>query len=290
MKELSAALKPLARASAPMSIAEGVMREVGTPRTVRRPWVQWGLSAAAALLLAVGTVYMLDRGAAGPSKDAPLAVSKPEANTSFRAKDPAALREDRDELARRGGEVPPPPAAPPAEPAAAEADAEAKKDAPVQDMLGARFDKLAVPVLRVTAADVAAARAEVEAFLKERELKLNPGAPLLGRSAFVRDHYLQLELTDEESKALEKRLAELKETTLARGSLEEEKKRVARELAKTKVLDGADQAQSGLKPSEDDTKERKAAGLEEYAERSRGQKDAPRRKIIFVFEPAPAKK
>jgi len=319
MKELSAALKPLSRAAAPMSIAEGVVREIAATRATRRPWVRWGLSAAAAVLLAIGTFYVVDgrvlKSGNEPVAAAPAPASKPlfaSEKARPRAGEPAkddanlAREDDRKEAERRdaprvggaGGpeSPPPPPAGPAAEPAAPEADAAAKKMKGGEGgRLGAANDaKPAVPVVRVTAVDVAGARAEVETFLRERELKMNPGAPLLGRSAFVRDHYLQLELTDAESQLLEKRLAALKETAVARGSFDDEKKRVAEDLAKQK---SAGAAGLGAKLLDSDEKDREAAALEEKTEHARGftaparaDKGAPRKKIIFVFEPAPPAK
>jgi hypothetical protein len=179
-------------------------------------------------------------------------------------------------------------ATPPAEPS--QDDAQAAKT-PAREAeersRGARPEKAAVPVVRVTAGDVAAARADVEAFLKEKELKLVQGAPLLGRQAYVRDRYLQLDLSDEELKELEKRLAALKETTVARGSLEAEKKRVAEYLSKEKkdgITLGADQKR------EDDMKELEEADSGAFGDRDLGKRAVVRRKVILVFEPVEAKK
>ena len=304
MKELSAALKPLARASAPMSIAEGVIREIGSTRSARRPWIGWGLSAAAALFLAIGTVFMLDRGGAPGGTETFATAPKPALNSerSRLSGDDKTPREEAAKSLERRMEpkaaAEPPPATPPPAAPAPEADAPAKKMEGVEEARKAapKDEKPAVPVVRVTAADLAAARGEVEAFLKERELKMTPGAPLLGRSAFVRDHYLQLDLTDAEVHLLEKRLAALKETVVARGSFDDEKKRVAEDLAKQKAEGlalGAD-----TKRDEDHAeKDTETFELKEKADRARGApalggaaKRGPLRKIIFVFEPAPAKK
>jgi hypothetical protein len=195
--------------------------------------------------------------------------------------------------------APPPPApAPEPEPPAPDPVAPAKKapDAEEGRKAIAKDEKPAVPVVRVTAADVAAARGEVEAFLKERELKVTPGAPLLGRSAFVRDHYLQLELTDAEVQLLEKRLAALKETAVARGSFDDEKKRAAEDLAKQRAAGLALGAET--KPAEERAeKDAESDEFKEKTDRARGApalggiaKRGPLRKFIFVFEPAPAKK
>src|SRR5262245_56113791 len=94
MKELSGALKPLARASAPMSIAEGVLRGIESTRPARRPWIQGALSAAAALLLVVGTVYLLNGRDAKSVKSVAIAredkVRAAESRDSYRESRPGA--------------------------------------------------------------------------------------------------------------------------------------------------------------------------------------------------------
>src|SRR5262245_21599360 len=87
MKDLSAALKPLSTASAPMSIAEGVLSEIAPARSASFPWVRWGLSAAATLLVAVGTFFILNRDRSAPDRNevalertlAPSVPKKPQA-------------------------------------------------------------------------------------------------------------------------------------------------------------------------------------------------------------------
>ncbi|HEU4338999.1 MAG TPA: anti-sigma factor [Planctomycetota bacterium] len=325
MKGVSAALKPLARAAAPVSIAEGVIREIGASRPARRPWKAWLASAAAAVLAAVGTVYMLDRSREAPSREVALAAEKPASPLKEAAvKTPAAPREeemarskqmdavaerkvgpaDHKELAESPqAEAAPPPAAPapPAapkssEPALSGRSGGAKAASDEEDRFANRWQKAAVPVVRITTPDPALARAEVDEFLKERERRQTvAGAALLGRTTFVRDRYLQIELSEEESKELEKRLAALKETLVAPGSFEEEKKRVAEEAAKLKKED-SQASKAHLKP--DDAKDKEAVEekeeSEKMADRARAlgkDRGVLRKKVIFVFElPPPPKK
>lgn len=290
MKDLSAALEPLGRATAPMSIAEGVMRAIQPARPSRRRWVPWGFAAAAALFLGALTFYVVDGDALkSPDKSVAVVSKKPAAQES-----PSKVREEfRDDAASQmkfsrvePAKTPPLPSAPaPAgEAAAPSAEPEtlggAKKDE--EDSRMAAREREPVPVVRVTSADVPGARAVVEEFLKERKLKIAPGAPLLGRSAWVRDHYLQLDLTERESTLLEKRLADLKETSLAKVTLDDEKKRVAEQLAKSK-----DRA---AKAGGDEFAEESEKDADAVTEQSRGFVGPVRRKIIFVFEPVPAKK
>jgi hypothetical protein len=292
MKDLSAALKPLGRAPAPMSIAEGVMRAIQPPPS-RRPWVHWGFAAAAALFLGALTFYVVDGGTLkSPDESLAIAARKPAASDLERETsrdDAVALRKMP---AAEHVEAPPLPSAP--APAGAAAAPSAEPEAPLLDTAGGQKKneensrmaarmRASVPVVRVTSTDAAAARALVEEFLKERKLKVAPGAPLLGRSALIRDHYLQVELTEPESALLEKRLAELKDTSLAKVTLEDEKKRVAEKLAKDKAVQLAAPAdEEAAKESEKD-----ADALNEH---TRGFIGPARRKIIFVFEPAPARK
>ena len=322
MKILSSALKPLARASAPMSIAEGVIREIGPSRSAHRPWKAWLVSAAAVVLVAVGTVYMVDRSREAPSKE--LLVASKEPNhlaKSAAAKAPAhKLEGRREDLSRdkdnlessefkappqpdKGladspkAEVAPPPAALPAPKPAEPAESGrsgAGKALEEDSRQENRWQKVVVPVVRVTTPDPALARAEVDAYLKERERqKVVMGATLLGPTTFVRDRYLQLDLSEEESKELEKRLAALKETLVAPGSFEEEKKRVAEDTAKLKK---ADDAMAGARLSPDDAKKKEAekdqAEPDGVTERARLLKDraVERKKVIFVFELPPVPK
>jgi cytoskeletal protein RodZ len=281
MKELSAALKPL-RATAPLSIAEGVLRDVGTSRRRHLPWFRWGLSAAAAVLIGGIAFVVMDQRLA-PQERTLAAAEKPA---------PASGEGNKSEYSRfkKSGEESKPSAQapPPAEPSGDDVPAaETPAKPPVGKARGARLEKAPVPVVRVTAADVAAARTGVEAFLKERELKPVQGAPLLGRQAFVRDRYLQLDLSDEELTELEKRLSALKETTVARGSLESEKKRVAEELSKEKkegVTLGAD------KERRDEEKDHAEADAGASLDKDAGKPAVVRRKVILVFEPVEAKK
>jgi hypothetical protein len=293
MKDLSASLKPLARASAPISIAEGVIREIGPKPASRRLWIQWGISAAAAVLLAVGTVYLLDR-RASPAMFKETATAKSQAP---RHKQLGRAEERKEVFAKAApAESPakpaaaPPPAPPPAAPLAEpQADAGALKKDENSRMHLDKSKKPAVPVVKVTAADPALIRAEVNAFLKERELKAPTAPPLLGRTAFARDRYVELDLTEEESEALEKRLAALKGIEVTAGSFEVEKKRVAEEAAKSKA---------GMEiPAEDDRKDGEKAQTEqlgpESKDRSRGfsvERAAERKKFILVLETPPAKK
>src|SRR5688572_33227407 len=61
MKRLSGVLKPLAHAPAPLSIAEGVIRESGGRRSALRPACRAGLTAGASVLVARGGFIVLDR-------------------------------------------------------------------------------------------------------------------------------------------------------------------------------------------------------------------------------------
>jgi len=314
MKNLSAALKPLSRSAAPMSIAEGVLRDIAPVRSVSRSWVGWASSAAAALLLAVGTFYILDREKSAPDRSTLASDQKagtPRSESLRRQDDAESQRHDSKVPAKAPPADPAPPAAP--APMAEEplgkgrddegrlddhAEGDKAKEAPAAEpksRMGAKPVAPGVPVVRVKAADVAKARAEVEAFLAERELKLTPGAPLLGRSAYVRDHYVQLDLTAEEAALLDKRIAELKDTSTARTTLELEKKRLAEELARLKPMN---EAQEGAKPADADATKDRAGELEE-GERLRGvaggvERDAKRLarpvRVIYVFEAVPARR
>ncbi|HZL71812.1 MAG TPA: zf-HC2 domain-containing protein [Planctomycetota bacterium] len=341
MRELSASLKPLKGAAAPMSIAEGVMREVGSARRVHRPWVSWGLSAAAAVFLAVGTVYMLDR-SGSPGRHELVTASERRTSPAPSAK-PSALKEEnsrdlyqgkkaldipaeesrRDALGDKDhAEIPPAPPSMPPPPAADRGAADGKPAPPAAEpekrqeegrrveltdkitpekkrdeaatALGKDKKKPVTPVLRVTSADQTAARAEVEAFLKERKLMLRPaGEPLLGRSREARYRYLQVELSEEELKALQERLTGLKGTEVTAGSFEEEKKRVAEEEAKRKNALGPRAGEDDKDAGKTDPEEKEAPKPETSPDQGRGMAlaDAPKRKtIILVFEPPPAKK
>ena len=323
MKSLSSALKPLAApARAPMSIAEGVIREIDASRPARRPWKAWLTSAAAAVLLAVGTVYMLDRSQGSPSKESLIAraeskqpaASKPASpphevadrlDKSLRATEHKPTPEAHREMAeapKSEAAPPPPPSAPtpkapePSEPVEPGRTGGAKAAAESEDLKQEnRWQKAIVPVVRVTTPDPALARAVVEDFLKEREKRqVIMAATLLGRTTFVRDRYLQLELSEEESKELEKRLAALKETLVAPGSFEEEKKRVEEEAAKLKKADGT----TITRPSADDKtdkdaeseKKEESAALAERSRRMGKAGSEVRKKVIFVFELPPLPK
>jgi hypothetical protein len=242
MKDLSAALKPLSGASAPLSIAEGVIRQIGAVRPRRRPWIAWSLSAAAALILTVGTAYLLDRQTPQQGGEPVAAAPKP----SSRLQEPKV----REELRRSSNPAP-----------AAEA---------ARSFVDPKNEE--VHVVRVTSGDVAGARAVVDAFLKERKLTVKPDAAPLGRTALARQRYLQLDLTEGEINELEKRLAELKGTTIARGTLEAERKmRSARSGDdEFKVAPEADKGETDRAEG--------VAGL------------VARRKVIFIFVPADPKK
>jgi putative zinc finger protein len=312
MKELSSSLKSLGRASAPASIAESVAREVATarkPGPVARPWIRWGLAAAASLLIGVGIVAVLQDRQGSPQGE-PLAMeTKPARESKRRSEKPAAdenlSRVDHDEVLKKASAVTP---VPPAEERGRIAGKDGKAPAPTQpspepekkldDAAGRvapKDDKPAVPVIQITSTDVALARAEVEAFLKEREMAVKPGAPLVGRSAYVKDHYLQIELTDEEIKLLEKRLAALKKTGIARTTLESERKRVA-EVEASLELDRKTEKKAPA-AAEEPPEARGAAGAKakeeqprELAEPAAGKYMARRSKVILVFrEPPPAK-
>ncbi|HKS16418.1 MAG TPA: zf-HC2 domain-containing protein [Planctomycetota bacterium] len=306
MKDLSAALKPLARAVAPMSVAEGVLKEIAPVRPVSRPWAAWKLSVAATVLVAVGAFFILNRDRSTPNLNVVASEYKPAAKPLLRQEDAAAEREFR-KSAIEPAKTPPadPPVAP--QPLAeapeggardeeAPAEGKSKEESTQQAHMAAKIAAPVVPVVRVKAADVAAVRGVVATFLAEREIKVVPGAPLLGRSAYVRDHYLQLDLTAEEAALLDKRIAEVKDATTVRTTLEVEKKRLAEDLAKLKPMNDA---LGGARPDDDASKD-KAAELEEKADRTRRAAAAPADKeqkkqarpvrVIYFFEPVEPKR
>ncbi|HEY3226946.1 MAG TPA: zf-HC2 domain-containing protein [Planctomycetota bacterium] len=310
MKDLSSSLKSLGRASAPASIVEGVAREIAAIRAVRRPWLRWGLATAAGVLIGVGIIAVVQDRQAGP-QEKPLALASERNLESPRRSENDALERksgwaDKDEVLKKDPAGAQPPAAE-ADGRVAGRDEEATAPAkPVAEpekkvdeaaaKLAPKEAKPSVPVIQVTSEDVASARAEVEAFLKEREMSVKPGAPLLGRSAFVKDHYLQIELSDEEVKLLEKRLAALKKTGIARGTLEAERKRVAESEAS--IMKDRKQEADAPAPAEEPAEARGAAEAKakeetsrEFTRRTAGGFVAGRKKIILVFlEPPPAKK
>jgi hypothetical protein len=310
MKDLAAALKPLARGAAPMSIAEGVMKEIRPAAPAPRRWISFAVSAAAAVLLAVGAVMLTIRQTA-PEPSDHLAVSDKARKAPAPAMKPSRVDEPQPKaeakkefdgrlgagLKDRAEESPAPPAAPAEGNEPPAMDSQVQRESEERDATAELKTKLAgvpgkapaVPVVRVSSADVAAARAAVEAFMAERKVKVTPGAPLLGRGEFVQTHYLQLDLTTEETAALQRRLAELKETALASGSFEDEKKRVAEELAKEEPRKKSD----NFSRSADDKADAAKPATEPAEKSGRGRAlnpDAPvRKKIIFVFEPLPKK-
>src|SRR5688572_10773411 len=112
MKRVSGVLKPLAHAPAPVSIAEGVIREIGGRRSAPRPWFRWGLTAAASLLVAGGVFIVLDRSSQPEAKAPVAAAERPVTKPAFTRK------EDGSKLLGRADDEAPPaesPAAPAAE-------------------------------------------------------------------------------------------------------------------------------------------------------------------------------
>ena len=328
MRELSASLKPLRGASAPMSIAEGVMKEIGPARRLRGTWIYLGVSVAAAVLMAVGTMYMLDRHAAPVRQDTVARLTKeaPAAeplNREYRAKElpkskamvqPAQEPRREEGFADSGSAAkpaapnpapPPPPVPTPADPAKPEdegkgvvlkdnEDPEKKADEPAMALdkdVKKDQKKPATPVMRIASADPVLARAEVDAFLKERKLAgAATAAPFLGRTRMVRDRYLQLELSDEEVKELEKRLSSLKATEVTTGTLEDEKKKVDEEEAKRRNALGARSGDDTMDGDKAEKEAPKAQPNSESTPKMAAKAAVARKKIILVFEPPPAKK
>jgi len=317
MKDVTGALKSLGKVSADPLIEAAVVHEVHVLRPGRpRFGLPWKLLAtAAALMIAVGTyVLVQDRQAMPPGENfalAPRRTQEAPLVSERKHEDLARGLTDRSEVAKT-------PAAEPAPPLARRdggiegkgRDAEAGLPAPSSTSPEKKSDDLvekihkdaprdakpSVPVIQVTSAEVALARAEVEAFLKERELATKPGAPLLGQSAYVKDHYLQVELTDEEVALLEKRLAALKKTGIARGTLEAERKRV--EEAEAALDMDRKRSQGEPAPAEAQGEGRTGAAAAKAKEedsrenlRALGGATAGRRaKVILVFLEPPAKK
>ncbi len=139
MKDLSATLKPLGRAAAPMSIAEGVLREIGAREPARRPWLRWGLSAAAAVLICGVTFVVMDQRRA-PERSMVAAAEKSAADAPKSQYE--GFGEEYEEFAAKPS---PPPAEAPAAPGARAAKMEEERSR------GARQEKSAVPVIRVSA-------------------------------------------------------------------------------------------------------------------------------------------
>lgn len=312
MKEVTGAMKSLGKVSADPLIEAAVVHEVHVSRPGRRrSGVPWKLLATAAVvLIGVAILAVVQDRRAGPQGEPFASESKPAWESPRRPGKPAAehdlsrvdkdevlkkdaavapapLSEDKGRIAGKDGEAPAP--APPSSEPEKKLDDAAENVAP-------KDEKPAVPVIQVTSADVALARAEVEAFLKEREMSVKPGAPLVGRSAYVKDHYLQVELTDEEIKLLEKRLAALKKTGIARGTLEAERKRAAEADASLEIDRKA--AKEEPAAADEPAEARGAAGVKAREERSRelagpqaGKFMARRAKVVLVFlDPPPAKK
>lgn len=260
MKELTGRLRGLGPVKAPASLASEVAKEIGPRRASAssRRWMGWSLSAAAALFLAVGTVMVLDRSA----PESPVAV----APDSLRQKDPAKAEEPRRE-----------------EEFAAKA---APKPAPAAEK---SKESAGPPVLVVSAIDPSKARAEVEAFLRERARAFAPPKDRTGKDDLDLTPYLEVELTEEESQILEARLRKLESVTVAKSTIDAELlfDRNQPGLA-MKELDRRGRTAPTApeaKKTEDSLGGAKAADSEQ---RSRLDK-APRRPVIFVFRQAPKK-
>jgi len=253
MKVLSGRLKGLGRASAPAALAPAVAREIGVrpPSSASPRWTGWSLSAAAALFLAIGTVMVLDRSAGRQ----PLAAA-PEGI----ARQGNRFHEDRD---AEESKSPPPAAEKPA-------SAAAKKP-----------DTVDPPVLVVTALDPARARAEVEAFLKERDRGYSQPTDRFGENDAVAFQFLEVELSEAEAALLEARLRKLESVTVAKSTVEEEKKSLTK--------NAKERADEGLALKDKVGRGRAAGGekREEPARKALGS--APRKPVIFVFRLAPRK-
>jgi hypothetical protein len=284
MKQLSAALKPLGRATAPLSIAEGVLREIGVDRPVRRPWVRWSGLAAAGLLGCVATWYLVDHRKVAPRNE--VAVQRPakkgkEDGVSRRAMESKAPQESR--AALKEDAAPPQAEVPRHERKANKLEAEdsfqAEKPPPPAPPAATPVQVPQVPVLLVSSANAQAARRTVEAFLKERQIAADPGPGLLGLGAFVRERFLSMDLSDGEIEQL-------------KGRLRDQLAMTATPVEGRARIGAADQGRGGVKPSGDDKdsaelKKEKSAGLQ--FDRDEAGKSVPeRRKIVLVFEDSPA--
>ena len=253
MKELTGRLKSLGRAAAPATLAPAVAKEIGVRRAAPSPrrWMGWSLSAAAALFLAIGTVKILDR----PVPEHPLAVAPEVMNRRY-----AQPLEEQD------GEAAKPPA-----PAAERSALGAPK----------KPDSSEPPVLVVSAPDPAKARAEVEAFLKERERGFAQPTDRFGEDDAVKAQYLEVELTAEEASLLEARLRRLESVTVAKSTVEEEKKSLAR--------DAKERGDEGLAQKDKVGRGRAAAAEKREEPGRKALESAPRKPVIFVFRQAPKK-
>lgn len=251
MKELTGRLKSLGRAAAPATLAPAVAKEIGHRRAgpSSRRWMGWSLSAAAALLLAFGTVMLLDR----PGHEHPLAVAPEVMN-----RQDAGAREEQDgDEAKSLNRTAPAPAAKKAE-------------------------STRPSVLVVSAGDPSKARAEVEAFLRERARASAPPKDRFGKDDVDLTPYLEVELTEEEWRDLEARLRKLESVTVAKSTFEaelgkdREKEGLAMKDRVGRTRSAPPSAPAAEAEKRDDTA-RKALG------------SSPRRTMIFVFRQAPKK-
>ena len=276
MKRLSGALKPLSKATAPMSIAEGVMREIGPRRSAPRPWLRWWVTAAASVVLAIGTFLFIapERSSLGRSVETAAAP----------AKKPAEVKEAYSRNYERMAEGAKPPAAPEPAPAAEALDhdeskaqlSELKKEEPpgyLAELAAMYRNWTGMQFVRVKSPDPAAVRGIVETYLKEKKLQQAPEGPVLSLDN------LKIDRTDAELKELERRLAAHKETTLVRTSLEEEQKR----LSDARKMKSADAGKDDAPADKEKAARSRAAPSEKRDEQKRTW-------VLFVFESAEAKK